>query len=88
MSPGHDDGVDFDPEHETDIPSGSGGRDRTQSPPRAQPRSQAQTRNGRQPATDPATQRKRRLCDEISLATKGTGKRKKSEQVSFIISRD
>jgi hypothetical protein len=37
------------------------------------------------PTTDLTEQRKRKLCEEISLAIKGTNKRKKSEQVSFIL---
>jgi hypothetical protein len=46
-------------------------------------RSQTYVRNrshtGRQPATDPAGQRKRKLCEDVS---KETNKRKKSEDVS------
>ena len=83
----HDDTSNSEPEPISNRSPVARGRDRTPSPPRGQPRGEAHARNrshtGRQPATDPAAQRKRRLCEDVSLAIKDTNKRKKSEHVSF-----
>jgi hypothetical protein len=91
-SPEHDEESSSDSEHAlatNDMPV-TREHDRNRSPLHARSRNEGHgVRNHnhleRRPTTDITEQRKRKLYEEISLAIKGTNKRKKSEQESFII---
>ena len=89
-NPGYDEESSSDPEHAINyLPATAQSR----SPIRTRPRNEGPSHGVRnhnhpergRPTTDITEQRKRKLCEEISLAIKGTKKRKKSEQESFII---
>ena len=91
VSPSYKDKPSSEPEGEINNSSEPRGHNQIQSLSCTQPRNQTHKRNysnmGCPLATDLATQQ-RRLCKEISLTIKGSSKKRKLGQVSFLIFND